>query len=93
MTERLARVRFDLTVSPEGENDHFGIRYHPATLIGALRQRFAEEIAGVITCAKCPAPACSRWFLRSAGRGDREYCSHACQMRQLRAGGPGGNVK
>jgi len=61
-------------------------------LIDAIWQRFAEEIAGMITCAKCPAPKCGRWFLRSAGRSDRHYCCHACQMRQLRAG-LGGDVK
>ena len=59
--------------------------YRPSRLIDAIWQRFAEEIAGIITCSKCPAPKCGRWFLRSAGRGDRKYCCHACQMRVWRA--------
>ena len=53
-------------------------------LIDALWQRFAEEIAGAFTCARCPAPKCGRWFLKTAGRSDRRYCSYACQMRDWR---------
>ena len=34
-----------------------------------------------MTLRQVSAPKCGRWFLRSAGRSDREYCSHACQMR------------
>ncbi|MCZ2155098.1 MAG: hypothetical protein LC114_14570 [Bryobacterales bacterium] len=61
-------------------------------LIDAIWQQFAREVAGVIRCAKCPASDCGRWFLRSASRADRQYCSHACHMRRLRAA-PGGDVK
>ena len=84
LTAKLAGVKFDLTASPEGENDHFVIRYRPSRLTDALWQRFAEEIAGLTACAKCPAPGCGRWFLRSAGRSDKAYCCHACQMRAWR---------
>jgi hypothetical protein len=85
IAERMAGVRFDLTVSPEGKGDQFVMRYRPLRLIDAVWQRFAEEIAGMIACARCPAPKCGRWFLRSAGRDDREYCCHACQVRAWRA--------
>ena len=92
VTEKLAGGRFEL-FAQEGEGpSHFTIHHRPARLVDAIWQRFAEEIAGMITCAKCPAPKCGRWFLRSAGRSDRYYCSHACQMRLLRAR-PGGNTK
>jgi len=86
LTAKLAGVRFDLTASAEGENDHFAIRCQPARLIDALWQRFAEEIAGLIVCAKCPAPGCGRWFLRSTGRSDKAYCSGRCRMRKCRGG-------
>jgi hypothetical protein len=86
----MAGVRFVVTVSPEGKDDQLAMSYQPRRLIDAIWQRFGEEIAGIITCARCPAPKCGRWFLRSAGREDREYCCHACQMRAWRtkAGGP-----
>ncbi len=32
--------------------------YRPLRLVDALWQRFAEELAGFITCSKCPAPKC-----------------------------------
>ncbi len=78
-------ARFDLIASPDGDH-HFAIGYRPLRLIDALWQRLAEEIAGRITCAKCPAPDCRRWFLRSAGRDDRQFCSHPRQMRAWRNG-------
>lgn len=84
LTSKLAGVRFEVTASLEGENDHFVIRYRPSRLIDALWQRLAEEIAGIIACAKCPAPGCGRWFLRNAGRSDRAYCSGRCRMRVCR---------
>jgi hypothetical protein len=80
VTEKLTGGRFELIAEPD-----FALRYRPVRLIDAIWQRFAEEIAGMITCAQCPAPKCGRWFLRSAGRSDRQYCSHACQMRLRRA--------
>ena len=92
LTAKLAGVRFDLTASAEGENDRFVIRCQPARLIDALWQRFAEEIAGLIACAKCPAPGCGRWFLRSTGRSDKAYCSGRCRMRKCR-GGVGGDAR
>jgi len=69
LAEKLAGARFQLTAWPEG--GRFQICYRPARLIDALWQRFAEEIAGVIQCARCPAPRCGRWFLRSAAGSDR----------------------
>ncbi len=84
ITQAMAGVGFDLTAAPEGKHDQLVIRYQPRRLIDAVWQRFAEEIAGVIACARCPAPKCGRWFLRSAGREDREFCCHACQMRAWR---------
>jgi hypothetical protein len=53
-------------------------------LIDVIWRRFAEEIAGLMTAARCPAPKCGRWFPRNTVRSDREYCSHACQMRAWR---------
>lgn len=82
LAERLASVRFQLAVSPDGSR--FLLGYRPAKLIDALWQRFAEEIADIIHCARCPAPRCGRWFFRSAARSDRQYCSHACRMRAWR---------
>jgi hypothetical protein len=58
----------------------------PMRLIDAAWQRFAQEISGAITYTKCPAPKCGRWFPKSAGRSDRKFCSHACQMRAWRGG-------
>lgn len=78
-------ARFDLIPSPDGDH-RFAIGYRPLRLIDALWQRLAEETAGRIACSKCPAPQCGRWFLRSAGRGDRQFCSHPCQLRAWRAG-------
>jgi hypothetical protein len=49
----------------------------PALLTDATRQQFAREAASIIQCARCPAPHCGRWFLRSASRKDRQYCSSA----------------
>jgi hypothetical protein len=83
VTEKMAGGRFEL-IAPEGDGPQFAIRYRPVRLIDAIWQRFAEEIAGIITCAKCPAPNCGRWFPRSTGRSDRQYCCHACQMRAWR---------
>jgi hypothetical protein len=90
VTEKLAGGRFELIAPPDEWPSQFTLCHRPVRLIDAIWQRFAEEIAGMIACARCPAPKCGRWFLRSAGRSDRQYCSHACQMRQLRAA-PGGD--
>jgi len=81
VTEKLVGGRFELIAEPD-----FALRDQPSRLIDAIWQSFAEEITGLIACAKCPAPKCGRWFPRSAGRGDRQYCCHACQMRAWRAG-------
>ena len=83
VTEKMAGGRFELIAEPD-----FVLHHRPARLIDAIWQTFAQEIAGVITCAKCPAPKCGRWFLHSEGRGDRQYCCHACQMRVWRKGTP-----
>jgi hypothetical protein len=79
LAEKLATVRFQLAV-PDG--GRFLLRYRAARLIDAVWQRFAEELAGLIACARCPE--CQRWFLKSAGRGDRRFCSHSCKMRAWR---------
>ncbi len=84
MTERLARTQLQLTARPDG-GGKIVLRYRPVLLIDAIWQQFAREVAGIIQCATCPAPGCGRWFLLSAGRSDRQYCSPACRMRVWRA--------
>jgi hypothetical protein len=84
ITERLARTPFHLTARPDG-GGKIVLRYRPVLLIDAIWQQFAREAAGIVQCVKCSASNCGRWFLRSAGRSDRQYCSHACQMRLRRA--------
>ena len=79
VTKKMVGGRFELIADPD-----FALRYRPARLIDAIWQRFAEEIADMITCARCPAPKCGRWFLRSAGRSDRQYCSPTCRTRAWR---------
>ena len=86
VTEKLAGGRFELIAPPDQGPSQFVLHYRPAKLIEAIWQTFAEEIAGMITCAKCPAPKCGRWFLRSAGRSDRQHCSATCRMRAWRRG-------
>ncbi|MGQ9919667.1 MAG: hypothetical protein ACUVS7_19915 [Bryobacteraceae bacterium] len=36
------------------------LRYCPMLLIDAIWQQFTRETAGIIHCAKCPAPTCER---------------------------------
>jgi predicted RNA-binding Zn ribbon-like protein len=84
VTEKISGGRIELS-APESDRP-FTICHRPARLVDAIWQRFAEEIAGMITCARCPAPGCGRWFPRSVGRSDRQFCSHACQVRAWRAG-------
>ena len=69
----------------------FALRYRPARLIDAIWQRFAEEIAGMIACARCPAPKCGRWFLKSDGRNDRTTA--ATLARCGLGGGEGASVR
>ena len=83
LAEKLSAARFRLV--PVEENGGVVLRYHATRLIDAIYQRFAEEFAGLIQCARCPAPNCGRWFLKSACRGDRRFCSHPCKMRAWRA--------
>jgi len=83
ITERLARTTFHLSATPDGAGK-IVLRYRPVLLIDAIWQQFAREVAGIIDCARCPAPKCGRWFLRGAGRSDRQYCSPACRMRAWR---------
>ncbi|MBZ5579772.1 MAG: hypothetical protein LAP40_24715 [Acidobacteriia bacterium] len=84
VTEKMAGGRFEL-IAPPGEGlSQFTLCHRPVRLIDAIWQRFAEEIAGMIACAKCPAPKCGRWFPRSDGRSDRQYCCHACEVRAWR---------
>ena len=82
LAEKLAGARFQLVAL--SENGRLVVRYRATRFIDALYQRFAEELAGLITCARCPAPKCGRWFLKSAVRGDRCFCSHPCKMRAWR---------
>jgi hypothetical protein len=82
----LAHTPFHLITQPD-DGGKIVLRYRPTLLIDAIWQQFAREAAGIIQCAKCPAPNCGRWFLRSAGRGDRQYCSPTCRMRVWRATG------
>src|SRR5581483_2731720 len=82
VTEKVAGGRLEL-IAPDGDGP-FSLHHRPARLIDAIWQRFAEEIAGLIACARCPAPRCGRWFPRSIGRSDRQFCSHRCQMRVWR---------
>jgi hypothetical protein len=84
VTEKVVGGRLELVAPPDEGPPQFIIRYRPANLIGAIWQRFAEEIAGLITCGRCPAPNCGRWFPGNGGRSDRRFCSHACQMRAWR---------
>jgi hypothetical protein len=69
---------------PVEENAAVVLRYRATRFLDAIYQRFAEEFSGLIHCARCPAPNCGRWFLKSAGRGDRRFCSHLCKMRAFR---------
>ncbi|HXG47225.1 MAG TPA: hypothetical protein VNO52_06350, partial [Methylomirabilota bacterium] len=64
------------------------LRNHPVLPINATLQQFAREATGIIHCAKCPAVKCTRWFIRSISRADRQYCSPTCRMRAWRQGGP-----
>lgn len=84
VTEKLAGGRLELIAPPDEGPSQFAIRHRPVRLIDAIWQRFAEEIASMMTAARCPAPGCGRWFPRSVGRSDRQFCSHACQMRAWR---------
>jgi hypothetical protein len=85
ITERLARTPFHLTARPDG-NGKIVLRYRSALLIDAIWQQFAREVARIITCVKCPALNCGRWFLRSQTRSDRQHCSPTCRMRVWRRG-------
>ena len=82
LAEKLSAARFQL-VPMEG-NGAVVLRYRATRFIDAIYQRFTEELAGLIVCARCPAPNCGRWFLKSGGRGDRRFCSGACRMRVWR---------
>ena len=84
LAEKLSSVRFRLV--PVEENGAVALRYRATRFLDAIYQRFAEEFSGLIACTKCPALHCNRWFLKSAGRGDRRFCSHPCKMRSWRAG-------
>ena len=84
ITEKIAGGRLELIAPPDEGTSQFTIRHRPARLIDAIWQQFAAEVAGLIACAKCPAPKCGRWFPRNTVRSDREFCSHACQMRAWR---------
>jgi hypothetical protein len=82
LAEKLSAVRFQLV--PLQEKGAVVLRYQATRFLDAICQRFAEEFSGLIHCARCPAPGCNRWFLKSSGRGDRRFCSHPCKMRAWR---------
>ncbi|MBI4905291.1 MAG: hypothetical protein HY820_16780 [Acidobacteria bacterium] len=90
ITERLAGASFHLMATTDG-GAGIVLRYRPTLLIDAIWQQFAREAIGIIHCARCPAPNCHRWFLRSNTRSDRQYCSSTCRMRAWRQGLPDGN--
>jgi hypothetical protein len=73
-----------LSAGPDSNGKIF-LRYWSTLLIDAIRQQFAREVVGIIHCAKCPAPNCGRWFLRSQTRSDRQYCSPTCRTRVWRS--------
>jgi hypothetical protein len=84
----LARAPFHLAAARENGSG-FRMRYRPATLRTALWQRLAGEAAGFIHCARCPAPACGRWFLKGeASRRDKQFCSDTCRIRAFRKSVP-----
>ncbi len=76
--------RGSFPVGSGGRKRRCVVRYRATRFIDAIHQRFAEEFSGLIHCARCAAPNCGRWFLKSAGRGDRRFCSHPCKMRTFR---------
>jgi hypothetical protein len=88
LTRRLALnlARFPFHMDASHENGaSFRLRYRPPNLRAALWQRFAGEIAGIIRCARCPAPDCGRWLLKGDdSRSDRKFCSAACRIRAFR---------
>lgn len=86
LAENFARLSFSLNAKyVENGIRRFELGYRPPTLAAALWQRFAEEVAGTICCARCPAPHCGRWFLiDDATRSDKRYCSGACRSRIFR---------
>lgn len=49
--------------SQAGRQRKIVLRYRPVLLRHAVWQQFAREVAGIIHCARCPAPDCGRWFL------------------------------
>lgn len=68
-----------------GDSAGIAIAYRPTLLIDAIWQKLARKAAGIIRCARCPAPNCGRWFLRSSGRRDREYYSATCRTSERAA--------
>ncbi len=93
VTEKIAGGRLELIAPPDEGPSQFTLCHRPVRLIDAIWQRFAEEIAGLIACTRCPAPGCGRWFPRNGGRSDRQFCSHACQVRAWRNGSPSFDAK
>jgi predicted RNA-binding Zn ribbon-like protein len=91
VTEKVAGGRLEL-IAPESDQP-FTLRIRPARLVDAIWQRFAAEIAGMMSAARCPAPGCGRWFPRSIGRSDRQFCSHACKMRAWRGQSRPGSLR
>jgi len=84
--ENLGRLRFSVSARYVDRGvGHFQLRYRSSTLGGALWQRMAEEVSGVICCMRCPAPRCGQWFLLDDDtRNDKRYCSGACRSRVFR---------
>jgi hypothetical protein len=89
----LARAPFHLAAIRENGSG-FRMRYRPATLRTALWQRMAGEVVGLLRCARCPAPACGRWFLRGEhSRSDRMFCSKTCKVRAFRRQGKAASLE
>lgn len=87
LAANLARASFQLT-AVDGNGGPVRLRYRPNDLRAALWQRMAGEAAGLIHCARCPAPSCGRWFLAGgASRSDRQFCSDRCRVRAFRLSG------
>ena len=82
----LTRAPFHLIAVRENGSG-FQMRYRPSTLRAALWQRMAGEVAGMLHCARCPAPRCGRWFLKGeASRSDKQFCSAPRRNRAFRSG-------
>ncbi len=78
LSANLAGAPFHLRASHHN-GSAFQMRYQPENLRAALWQRFAAEVAGLLHCARCPAPSCGHWFIKGqTSRKDKQFCSDTC---------------